>query len=222
MAFKHAFLDLDLTVISADSKKKIISDVSKYFTLSSDDLWSEFEKAAKKYKEYKLKNDPRFKSALHMLWLQYGNVAYKFEDVHEEYHRLNSEQIPVVYPDFFTFASECSNRDVDIFLLTAGTLEPRKKLLDKAKITEYFKRIFTEYDLNLSKDSPEFYKKVLDELGFDAKDCFFVDDNLQVLRAAGAVGLTTIAINRESSEMFTPDFKPDFVVNSLSKVFELL
>lgn len=55
-----------------------------------------------------------------------------------------------------------------------------------------FDRVFVSFELGARKPAKEAYRKVLGELNVDAKECVFVDDNEENVKAAEALGMRAV------------------------------
>jgi putative hydrolase of the HAD superfamily len=73
-----------------------------------------------------------------------------------------------------------------------------------------FTGLFMSYEMGVRKPDPRIYEMVLDELGVDGGDCFFIDDLPQNIEAARVVGIqahhfvpeTHAAVQRAAAEFF--------------------
>jgi FMN phosphatase YigB (HAD superfamily) len=114
---------------------------------------------------------------------------------------------------------ESNNKFFDFFELNLELLEFYKSLSDKLSIhiltsdviqdapdlQSYWKgtinHIFSASKMGTHKSEPEAYKKVLSELGLNANEVIYIDDNRDNITAARQVGLNTV-LYKDNSQTF--------------------
>lgn len=70
-----------------------------------------------------------------------------------------------------------------------------------ANIEHHFDRIITAHDVGLAKEESGFWNALHKIESFDSKDCLFIDDNLDVLKAAQKHGISQLlAIHQPDSQ----------------------
>ena len=83
--------------------------------------------------------------------------------------------------------------------------------------------VFTSEDLRMYKPSPEFYRTILQKMGWDVSESLFVGDNL-VDDVAGpkAIGMKAVLLDRNKTYPMNIDIKPDFVISSLMELIPIV
>ena len=70
-----------------------------------------------------------------------------------------------------------------------------------------FDHLYASHEMHLSKPSLPFYRYIADAEGFDVKDCFFIDDYPENIKAAKAVGMHGF-LYKENNEELLDYLKP--------------
>lgn len=111
---------------------------------------------------------------------------------------------------------------VEEFLIYLKSLHKRVVLLTNAhrksvnlkfayvNLEPHFDRIITSHDLGLAKEEQGFWERLLTIESFERKHSLFIDDNLQVLRAAQAYGLKYLLAVREPDSKLPPKDTAEF------------
>ena len=83
--------------------------------------------------------------------------------------------------------------------------------------------VFTSEDLRMYKPSPEFYRAILQKMGWDVSESLFVGDNL-VDDVAGpkAIGMKAVLLDRNETYPMNTEIKPDFVISSLIELIPIV
>lgn len=61
-----------------------------------------------------------------------------------------------------------------------------------AMLSSFFDRVYYSHRVGLRKPSPEIFTRILNENGFSAAHTLFIDDSIQHIQAANALGIQTI------------------------------
>lgn len=102
-----------------------------------------------------------------------------------------------------------------LFLLSNTSsihIEAVNQILHKAsgveQLGDLFEKLFLSYEMGVMKPHPEIYQRVLDEADIRAEETLFLDDNADNIRAAGALGIQTIHVQKPLSIL---DYLKDYV-----------
>ena len=98
------------------------------------------------------------------------------------------------------YKAELLNRlsqEYDLYMLSnnnAICLPFSSRMFDDAgaPLNKVFRKCFMSCEMKTLKPSPEFYKKVIEEIGGPAEDMVFIDDSLKNVEGAIAVGLPAV------------------------------
>ena len=73
---------------------------------------------------------------------------------------------------------------------------------------DLFEKIFLSYEMGIMKPHPDIYQRVLEEAGIRAEETLFLDDNADNIRAASALGIQTIHVQKPLTIL---DYLNDYV-----------
>ncbi len=96
------------------------------------------------------------------------------------------ETIISLYNTWFTLA-----------LCTSAWRATTLKVLERAKILDYFKVIVCKEDVVKRKPDPAPYLKTLEKLWLEANECIVIEDSINGLQASTSAGIKTIVIPNE-------------------------
>jgi pyrophosphatase PpaX len=94
--------------------------------------------------------------------------------------------------------------------------------LELAKILNYFDAVITGDQVKNPKPHPEPIKKALKKLKVLPSEAFMVGDTDVDILAGKAAGTKTIGVTYGSHGEGIKDFDPDFVVNDISEILEII
>jgi glucose-1-phosphatase len=93
-----------------------------------------------------------------------------------------------------------------LFLLSntsAVHINESTKILQRATGVPYlgllFEKMFLSYQMGIMKPAPQIYQQVLAEANIVAEETVFLDDNLDNIQAAAALGIQTIHVQKPTS-----------------------
>ena len=102
-----------------------------------------------------------------------------------------------------------------LFLLSNTSsihIEAINKILHQASgvsnLDDLFEKIFLSYEMGIMKPHPDIYQRVLEEAGIRAEETLFLDDNADNIRAASALGIQTIHVQKPLTIL---DYLNDYV-----------
>jgi len=121
------------------------------------------------------------------------------------------EHLIAVHPhalDFLEWVASLGKRRV---LVTNAHQKTLALKLERTRLGGHFERVLTSHDLGAAKESADFWHRLRAIEAFDPERSLFVDDNLDVLRAARDYGLRwTIAILEPDSQQAPRRSADDF------------
>lgn len=94
-----------------------------------------------------------------------------------------------VYPGVVEFLTKVRENNKKLLLFTnahAKTIEIKNR---KAKMLGYFDQVVTSFDMGYPKEDLRFWQKAKEVIGFDCDKTLFIDDTLDVVRAAETFGI---------------------------------
>lgn len=98
------------------------------------------------------------------------------------------------------------------------------RMMEKAKIDDYFTLVYTREDAKEIKPNPEIYLRVMKELGVSAEECLIFEDSLIGIEAAKNAGIQSVAVYDRYSDGEREQINAlaDYRLKSYSKLLELL
>ena len=105
---------------------------------------------------------------------------------------------------------------VRLNVLTASPHIFTDSCLKRCGVYGLFENVWSIDDFGLTKAQPQIYKEAAKRIGAAVTDCVMVDDNLEVLKIAKAVGMKTIGVYDESSKEYQAEMQSladDYVVD---------
>ena len=110
-----------------------------------------------------------------------------------------------------------------LFLASNGTASVQKGRMTSANLYRFFEQVFVSQELGHNKPSKEYFDAAIARIpGFDPEKCLMVGDSLtsDILGGENA-GLRTVWVNPAHAPA-RPDIVPDYEIESLSQLEELL
>ena len=98
------------------------------------------------------------------------------------------DHLIAVHPHVVDFLETLALRGKRRVLVTNAHQKALDLKLDRTRLVGHFERIVSAHDLGLAKENPGFWSRLQERLPFDPARTLFVDDNLNVLRAARDYG----------------------------------
>lgn len=139
--------------------------------------------------------------------LGFADPQFSMRDYIEHHLTLDAQ--------FHAFAQEFSEKFAFV-LLSTDVSEWSSYITEYHRLDPYFKQKIVSGNVGLRKPDPEIYRYTLQTLGVKAEDCLFVDNSVENLNAAEALGITPILFNRDNEEY------SGLTVNSFAELGELL
>lgn len=106
----------------------------------------------------------------------------------EEWPRMLGEPIPGM-PELL---EELDSRGVPLFALTNWSAETWPFAIERFPVLDLFRDILVSGEVRLVKPDPAIYRLALDRFGLEADTCLFIDDKIDNVRGAHAVGIDSV------------------------------
>lgn len=120
------------------------------------------------------------------------NISPK--DLSECYH--NRKPVDMITP-YETLPQKLQQINFEQYVFTTSSRSAAERILKHIGLYELFKdRFYSVEDFGVYKknESADVYRKVCEKIGYDPKDCIFVDDSYSNLEFAKETGMTTVRI----------------------------
>lgn len=79
--------------------------------------------------------------------------------------------------------------------LLSNTTEMSHLHNSKTGIYDYFDNVFMSFQMGVKKPNPDIYQKVILSIGFEPRECIFIDDDEENLEVAKQIGIMPINFN---------------------------
>jgi len=89
---------------------------------------------------------------------------------------------------------------MQLWCLSNDVSEWSRKLRQRFGLDRYFQRFVISGDVGARKPDPAIYQFLLDQAGIGPSEAIFVDDRLRNVKAADAMGITSILFNPTPQE----------------------
>ena len=81
-------------------------------------------------------------------------------------------------------------------------------VMNKYDLEKLFEKKYFSFEMGIIKTDPKFLKKILTDLNLTAEDCLFVGDSiLSDMKAAEAIGMKSILIDRRGTRDYEPKIR---------------
>ena len=99
-----------------------------------------------------------------------------------------------------------------------------KKMMEKARIDDFFSRVYTIEDAKEVKPNPEIYFRLMDEFHVKPKECLIFEDSLVGIEAAKNAGIESAAMYDKYSDTDREEINrlSDYQFDSFSDVLRVL
>jgi len=88
--------------------------------------------------------------------------------------------------------------------------------------TQFFSAIISGEDVARKKPYPDIYLKGAKSLGLDPSACVAVEDAINGIKAAHAAGMKSIAVTTSFSERELKEHNPEYIINDIAEVLNIL
>lgn len=178
---------LDWTVVS-NNLVDLKEDLS--YSDFKEALYKDREKYFNEYCKGKLSSQEFWKGVAHRLGLPEQSVHRLSTSFEELYCFIDEELLKLIKQLKSKFK---------LFTLANTTPELEKKAVRTNRYVFLFDKLYWSHKIGARKPEPEAFQKILDENNLKAEECIFVDNAIQNIRAARALGFNCILYSGHSS-----------------------
>ena len=127
----------------------------------------------------------------------YCNLSESCEDIIAEWMSMAGDvyatDVPAK-PYVREYLQLCKHRGERMAVLTSAVPAHCRAALTHLGLMPYFERVFFAQELDLDKQTPAIYRKVVELLGVSPAECTVYDDSVAACRSAKAAGLHTVGV----------------------------
>lgn len=117
----------------------------------------------------------------------------------EEFVNLWFETESEVIESTFNFIEEIAERADSLSIATNQEAYRSRHLWETLGLKDFFQQAFVSSDIGVRKPLPTFFQRVQGELGAEAAEIVFIDDNKSNVSAAEAMGWRAVLYSDETS-----------------------
>ncbi len=144
------------------------------------------------------------------------DVAPLLERANFHYHRLVTEQVPLIKPGAVELMDWLKACEVPMALATSSRSWQAEDKLGRTGLREYFSFLIGGDQLDRGKPDPEIFQRAAEGLGVLCEHCVVVEDSPPGIEAANRSGATAVLVPEEwpadpAMAMFADEVFPDLV-----------
>lgn len=141
----------------------------------------------------------------------------------KQYLRYEYEHTIPAKRNVIKVLKELKNRGASLNVLTASPHTSLDPCLERLGILNLFDNVWSCNDFETTKADPKIYKMVADELGKNAQEVLFLDDNLNADATAKTAGMMVCGVYDDSSKEFTDEIKAvsDYYIYDFEELLEI-
>jgi len=185
-------------------------------------LWADFDGEDENLK-YLKENAPAYRfnvwnNALSAVGISGNSIA---RDLSERFKNIRNTK-HIVYPDTIDCLEQLKPQ-FKLGLITNGAPDLQWKKIHGSKLQPYFQTLVVSGEYGFAKPDKRLFIEALDLMACSAVNTLMVGDTLKTdIQGAKGSGMRTVWINRDKKEYDDPDLKPDYEINSLLRLGELI
>ncbi|MBN2479516.1 MAG: HAD family hydrolase [Parachlamydiales bacterium] len=209
--------DLDDTLI--DTYKCIVPTMLKQALLEAIKKGYQIKNFEKEYEKL-LKIDRNSKSSKDTFEKFFKNDSKFLDIVNKAYISLYPNDIKIFTLKGVKKILKELSENHKLAIVTKGN---KKFQLFKIKKAGIDSSLFSKIEVTQKENKGIFYKKIIDELGYKAEDCFVCADKIKVdLKPAKELGITTIHMKWGRSRKEKKDENVDFQIKNFEEIKQVL
>jgi len=126
------------------------------------------------------------------------------------------------YPEVKECLEELKNKKIIMAILSNGTPELLKGLVESNNIQNYFDNIFSIESVGVYKPDSRVYEMPIKQYGCKPENIYFMSSNTWDISGGGVFGYNAVWINRFNKAFDKLGYKPKFVINNLKELLKII
>ena len=126
------------------------------------------------------------------------------------------------YPEVKECLEELKNKKIIMAILSNGTPELLKGLVESNNIQNYFDNIFSIESVGVYKPDSRVYEMPIKQYGCKPENICFMSSNTWDISGGGVFGYNAVWINRFNKAFDKLGYKPKFVINNLKELLKII
>ena len=126
------------------------------------------------------------------------------------------------YPEVKECLEKLKTKNIKIAILSNGTPDLLKGLIENNKIQNYFDNIFSIETVGVYKPDSKVYEIPIKNYGCKPENICFMSSNTWDVSGGGLFGYNAIWVNRFNKVFDKLSYKPKFVINNLKELLTII
>ncbi len=142
------------------------------------------------------------------------------KNMRKELLNLYKELSP--YPEVKECLDALKSKKIKIAILSNGTPDLLKELVESNNIQSYFDNIISVEDVKIYKPDPKVYELPIKKYNCKPKNICFLSSNTWDVSGGGVFGYNAVWVNRFNKMFDKLGYNPQYIINNLSQLLELV
>ena len=126
------------------------------------------------------------------------------------------------YPEVKECLESLKSKKIKIAILSNGTPNLLKGLVESNNIQNYFDDIFSIESVGIYKPDAKVYEMPIKKYNCKPENICFMSSNTWEVSGGGIFGYNTVLVNRLNKVFDKLSYKPKFVINNLKELIEII
>lgn len=127
-----------------------------------------------------------------------------------------------LYPEVKECLEGLKSKKIKIAILSNGTPELLKELVESNNIQSYFDNIMSIESVRIYKPDPKVYEIPIKKYNCKPENICFMSSNTWDVSGGGVFGYNAVWVNRFNKVFDKLSYKPQFVINNLNQLLEIV
>jgi len=142
------------------------------------------------------------------------------KNMRKELLNLYKELSP--YPEVKKCLDALKSKKIKIAILSNGTPDLLKELVESNNIQSYFDNIISVEDVKIYKPDPKVYEMPIKKYNCKPENICFLSSNTWDVSGGGVFGYNAVWVNRFNKIFDKLGYDPQYIINNLNQLLELV
>ena len=142
------------------------------------------------------------------------------KNMRKELLNLYKELSP--YPEVKECLDALKSKKIKIAILSNGTPDLLKELVESNNIQSYFDNIISVEDVKIYKPDPKVYEMPIKKYNCKPENTCFLSSNTWDVSGGGVFGYNAVWVNRFNKIFDKLGYNPQYIINNLNQLLELV